>query len=76
MATASPQLPNIHPILLRVSWSHYIDLQCLVAFDLKIEDFKPEHLGKMNFYLEILDSNVEKLHETPISYSPNNPNNY
>jgi len=30
------------------------DLQCLVVFDLKITDFKPEHLGKMEFYLETL----------------------
>lgn len=41
------------------------ELQCLVAFDLKIEAFKPEHLGKMNFYLEILDRDVRKPHENP-----------
>lgn len=41
------------------------ELQCLVAFDLKITDFKPEYLGKMEFYLEALDSNVKKEHENP-----------
>jgi predicted nuclease of restriction endonuclease-like (RecB) superfamily len=41
------------------------ELQCLVAFDLKIEDFKPEHTGKMNFYLELLDRDVRKPHENP-----------
>jgi predicted nuclease of restriction endonuclease-like (RecB) superfamily len=41
------------------------ELQCLVAFDLKIEAFKPEHLGKMNFYLELLDRDVRKSHENP-----------
>ncbi len=41
------------------------ELQCLVAFDLKIEAFKPEHLGKMNFYLELLDRDVRKPHENP-----------
>lgn len=41
------------------------ELQCLVAFDLKIEDFKPEHLGKMNFYLELLDRDIKKTHENP-----------
>ena len=41
------------------------ELQCLVAFDLKIEAFKPEHLGKMNFYLELLDREVRKPHENP-----------
>lgn len=41
------------------------ELQCLVAFDLKIEAFRPEHLGKMNFYLELLDRDVRKPHENP-----------
>ena len=41
------------------------DLQCLVAFDLKITDFKPEYLGKMEFYLEALDRDVKKEHEKP-----------
>ncbi len=41
------------------------ELQCLVAFDLKIDDFKPEYLGKMNFYLELLDRDIRKPHENP-----------
>ncbi len=41
------------------------ELQCLVAFDLKIEAFKPEHLGKMNFYLEVLDRDIRKPNENP-----------
>ena len=41
------------------------DLQCLVAIDLKITDFKPEYLGKMEFYLEALDRDVKKEHEKP-----------
>ena len=40
-------------------------LQCLVAFDLKIDEFRPEHLGKMEFYLEALDRDVKKPHERP-----------
>ncbi len=40
-------------------------LQCLVAFELKIDDFKPEFLGKLNFYLEALDRDVKKQHENP-----------
>ena len=40
-------------------------LQCLVAFDLKIEEFQPEHLGKLEFYLEALDRDVRKPHEHP-----------
>jgi predicted nuclease of restriction endonuclease-like (RecB) superfamily len=44
---------------------YHRELQCLVAFDLKVEEFKPEHLGKMNFYLEVLDRDVKKAHENP-----------
>jgi len=41
------------------------ELRCLVAFELKIDDFKPEYLGKLNFYLEALDKDVKKKHENP-----------
>ena len=41
------------------------DLQCLVAIDLKIDDFKPEYMGKMDFYLEALDRDIKKPHENP-----------
>ncbi len=44
---------------------YHRELQCLVAFDLKITDFKPEYLGKMEFYLEALDDDVKKKHEKP-----------
>jgi len=40
-------------------------LQCLVAFDLKIDEFRPDYLGKMEFYLDALDRNVKKPHERP-----------
>ena len=40
-------------------------LQCLVAFELKMGKFKPEHLGQLNFYLEALDRDVKKVHENP-----------
>lgn len=38
-------------------------LQCLVALELKRGDFKPEYLGKMNFYLSALDDLVRLPHE-------------
>ena len=41
------------------------ELQCLVAFELKMESFKPEHLGQLNFYLEALDRDVKKPKENP-----------
>ena len=44
---------------------YHRDLSCLVVFELKIDDFKPEYLGKLNFYLEALDRDVKKPHENP-----------
>jgi hypothetical protein len=44
---------------------YHRELRCLVVFELKIEDFKPEHLGKLNFYLEALDRDIKKKHENP-----------
>ncbi len=40
-------------------------LQCLVAFDLKVEQFEPAHLGQLEFYLEALDRDVRKPYEKP-----------
>jgi predicted nuclease of restriction endonuclease-like (RecB) superfamily len=40
-------------------------LNCLIAFELKAVEFEPEHLGKLEFYLEALDRDVKKPHEQP-----------
>lgn len=40
-------------------------LSCLVAFELKLGKFEPEHIGKMNFYLEALDRDHKKENENP-----------
>lgn len=40
-------------------------LQSLVAIDLKIGEFEPEHKGKMEFYLSILNDTVKLSHENP-----------
>lgn len=40
-------------------------LCCLCAIELKVGPFDPEHLGKLEFYLEALDRNVRKVHEGP-----------
>ena len=40
-------------------------LSCLVAIELKVGKFKPEHLGQLNFYLEALDRDVKKENENP-----------
>ena len=38
-------------------------LQALVAFELKTGKFKPEYIGKMNFYLSALDDLIRLPHE-------------
>ncbi|HLK28342.1 MAG TPA: PDDEXK nuclease domain-containing protein [Puia sp.] len=42
---------------------YHRDLQCLVLFELKIQEFEPEFLGKLNFYLEALDRDVKRTFE-------------
>lgn len=51
---------------------YYVDLlfyhhrlRCLVAIDLKMDDFKPEYAGKMNFYLSALDDLVRHREDAP-----------
>ena len=40
-------------------------LKCLLAIDLKIGEFQPEHVGKMQFYLAALDNLVRLRGENP-----------
>jgi RecB family endonuclease NucS len=40
-------------------------LQCLVAFELKVDKFKPADFGQLSFYVEALDRDVRKAHERP-----------
>jgi len=40
-------------------------LKCLVAVELKVGEFMPEHIGKMQFYLAALDSLVKTPDENP-----------
>ncbi len=44
---------------------YHRELQCLVAFELKIDEFEPSYLGQLEFYLEALDRDVKKEHENP-----------
>ena len=55
-----------------MQWDSYIDLlfynralSCLVAFELKIDKFRPEFISKMDFYLEALDRQEKKENENP-----------
>ena len=40
-------------------------LSCLIAFELKIGEFKPEYVEQINLYLEALDREVKKENENP-----------
>ena len=44
---------------------YHRELQSLVAFELKIDKFRPEYLGQLEFYLEALDRDIKKTHENP-----------
>ncbi len=44
---------------------YHRELQSLVAIELKRGEFKPEHLGQIEFYLTALDKDVRKSHENP-----------
>ena len=39
---------------------YHRDLQCLILFELKIQEFEPEFLGKLNFYLEAINRDVKR----------------
>lgn len=44
---------------------YHRELNCLVALELKVGEFKPEYMGKMDFYLGALDKYIKKSHENP-----------
>ena len=37
---------------------YHLRLRCFVVIDLKMEEFTPEHAGKMNFYLSVVDDRL------------------
>lgn len=44
---------------------YHLHLRCYVVIDLKVEEFKPEFAGKMNFYLEAVDGLVRHPDDNP-----------
>ena len=40
-------------------------IHCLIAIELKATEFQPEHAGKMNFYLNLLDDKLKQPDENP-----------
>ena len=44
---------------------YHLNLRCFVVVELKINEFKPEHAGKLNFYLSAIDDVLRKKQDNP-----------
>jgi hypothetical protein len=44
---------------------YHLRLRCYIVIDLKIEEFKPEFAGKMNFYLSAVDDLLRRSEDQP-----------
>ncbi len=44
---------------------YHVKLHCYVVVDLKMEAFAPEHAGKMNFYLSVVDDVLKTPQDAP-----------
>ncbi len=44
---------------------YHLKLRCFIVVDLKTKDFKPEHVGKMNFYLSAVDDQLKHADDKP-----------
>jgi len=44
---------------------YHTRLKCYVILELKLSEFEPEHLGKLNFYLTTLDALVKAEDDKP-----------
>lgn len=44
---------------------YHFKLKCFVVLELKIDDFKPEYVGKLNFYQSVVDDLVKDERDAP-----------
>lgn len=44
---------------------YHLRLRCFVVVDLKVGPFQPEHAGKMNFYLNVVDDQLKHATDAP-----------
>jgi hypothetical protein len=44
---------------------YHLKLHCYVVVELKAGAFRPEHAGKLNFYLSAIDAQVKSAHDEP-----------
>lgn len=44
---------------------YHLNLRCYVVIELKVDRFKPEHLGQLGFYITAIDKNVKRDEDNP-----------
>lgn len=44
---------------------YHLKLRCYIVIELKTGDFKPEHLGQLNFYLTAIDKQIKSKQDKP-----------
>lgn len=44
---------------------YHLQLRCYVVIELKTGDFKPEHIGQLNFYVTAVDRQIKSDQDTP-----------
>ncbi|AFC74010.1 hypothetical protein MCI_06025 [Rickettsia montanensis str. OSU 85-930] len=44
---------------------YHIKLKCYVVIELKTGNFKPEYVGKLNFYLNLMDRTIKDNSDNP-----------
>lgn len=44
---------------------YHVELRCYVVIELKAGKFKPEHAGKLNFYLSAIDAQMKRPEDNP-----------
>jgi predicted nuclease of restriction endonuclease-like (RecB) superfamily len=44
---------------------YHLRLRCFIAIELKVEEFQPEHAGKMDFYLSAVDDQLRQPDDQP-----------
>ncbi|EYF08229.1 PDDEXK nuclease domain-containing protein [Chondromyces apiculatus] len=44
---------------------YHLHLRCFVVVELKGGEFQPEHVGKLNFYLSAVDTQLRREHDAP-----------
>ena len=44
---------------------YHVQLHCYVVIELKVVEFEPEHVGKLNFYIKAIDQQLRQKNDNP-----------